>query len=505
MSSIMKVNSLLDLFFVISRMPVRQSGPLTRPSGTLSPNLGEGVSSNSFSLSIRRRAGDDTAGLQAERRCVHLRRFRERTYIEHGIALITSLFALSILTLIGMTMMFVSSTDTLINRNNKMKLVTLYAAESASEEARDRLKSFLTSGLLSLTEPNKIVYITANSSINPTTGDATSNPYFDRDYSASFSTTLVPSEVQDAEFAWVKLTQKTESQAGYDLDGSGKLETVPVFFGYDRFQPVIKPSQYVNSGINAATHTGTPVYQITALGRDTSGFEEMVRSDVSLVPQPPLTAALFSKDAITVSAPTVTVQGKDEDPIALKDLNGLESNSLISGSMTNIQGTPLSSRSNSTFAYNIDALIKTMKPPVSHDIEKVAPTISKIPGGGYLGTGLTLGQVPTAGDSPQFVFADGPLTLSDSSGQGILVINGDFTVTGSFTYYGLIVVKGRMDLNGSGVPGIEVHGAVISGTALSDQSTVLAGNVTIINNSYFIQRQFGALQYARLSYREILR
>jgi Tfp pilus assembly protein PilX len=424
---------------------------------------------------------------------------------QHGIALIASLFALSILTLIGMTMMFVSSTDTLINRNNKMQLVTLYAAESATEEARDRLNSFLTSGLLSLADPDKVVYITASSSISPTTGDTTSNPYFDRDYSASFSTTVVPSEVGDAEFAWVKLTQKSEQRAGYDLNGSGKLETAPVFFGYDRFQPDARPSQYVNSGTNPTTHTGNPVYQITALARDASGFEQIVRSDVSLIPQPPLTAALFSKDAITVSADTVTVQGKDEDPGAVKDLNGLESNSLISGSTTNVQGTPLSSSSNSMFSYNIDALIKTMKPPLFRDIEKVAPNISKIPGGGYLGTGLTIGQIPTAGDTSQCVFADGPLTLSDSSGQGILVVNGDFTVTGSFTYYGLIVVKGRVDLNGSGVPGIEIHGAIISGTTLGDQSTVLSGNLTIINNSYFVQKQFGSLPYARLSYREILR
>jgi hypothetical protein len=62
-----------------------------------------------------------------------------------------------------------------------------------------------------------------------------------------------------------------------------------------------------------------------------------------------------------------------------------------------------------------------------------------------------------------------------------------------------------VDLNGSGVPGIEIHGAIISGTTLGDQSTVLSGNLTIINNSYFVQKQFGSLQYARLSYREILR
>jgi hypothetical protein len=404
-----------------------------------------------------------------------------------------------------MTMMFVSSTETLINRNSKMKLVNLYAAESAAEEARDRIKVFLSSGLLSLADPDKVVYITSSQSINPTTGDSTSNDYFDDDYSASLSTTLVSTELEKVKFSWVKLVQKSEARASYDLDGSGKREAISVFFGYDRFQPNAKPSQYVNSETNAATHIGTSVYQITALAQDTSGFKQMVRTDISMVPQPPFTAAVFSKDAISVGGDNVVVQGKDEDQTASKDLNGLESNSLISGSMANIQGLPLPARSNSTLAYNIDSVIKTLKPPLSREIEKVAPTISKLPDGSYVGTGLNLGQVPTAGNTSQPVFADGPLSLSDSTGQGILVVNGDFSVTGSFTYYGLIVVKGRVNLNGSGTPGIEIHGVIISGTTLGDQSTILSGNVNILNNSYFIQKQFESLQYVRLAYREMLK
>jgi len=433
------------------------------------------------------------------------RRGRKRIDTQRGIALITSLLALSILTLIGMTMMFVSSTETLINRNNKMKLVNLYGAESATEEARDRLKAFLSSGVLSLADPDKVVYITSNQSINPTTGNSNSNVYFDSDYSASLSNALVATELEKVKFSWVKIIQKSEVRAGYDLDGSGTRVAAPVFFGYDHLQLNAQASEYVNSGTSPATRTGSPVYQITALALDASGFKQMVRTDVSMVPQPPLTAALFSKDAISVGGDTIVVQGKDEDQVALKDLNGLESNSLISGSMSNIQGSPLPARSNSTLAYSIDSVIKTLKPPQSREIEKVAPAISKLPDGSYVGTGLSLGQLPSAGDTSQPVFANGPLSLSDSTGQGLLVVNGDFTVTGSFVYYGLIVVKGRVNLNGGGTPGIEIHGAVITGTALGDQTTVLSGSVKILNNSHFIQKQFESLQCVRLAYREILR
>ena len=401
-------------------------------------------------------------------------------------------------------MMFVSSTETLINRNNKLRLVSLYAAESASEEARDRIKAFLSSGLLSLSNPDKVVYITSSPSINPTAGDAASNLYFDSDYSASFDTTVVATEVGEVGFSWVRLIQKTERRAGYDLNGSGNLEAAPIFFGYDRFQSNAKPSQYVNSGPNTTTHTGTPVYQVTALARDPSGVKQTVRTDVSMIPQPLLTAALFSKDSVSVGGNAVVVQGKDEAVAAAKDLNGLESNSLITGSMTNVQGSPVAERANSTIAYNLDALIKALKPPRSKEIEKVAPTISKIPGG-YQGSSLNLGQLPLSGDTSQTVNAGGTLTLSNSSGQGILVVDGDLSVSGSFAYYGLIVVRGRVDLNGSGIPGIEIHGAIIAGSPLGDQTTTLAGNVTVLNNSYFVQKQFAALPYTRLSHQELIR
>src|SRR5437773_9718741 len=90
--------------------------------------------------------------------------------MQNGIALVSSLLALSLLTLIGLTMMFVSSTETLINRNGKMKLSNLYASEPAVEEARDRLRALLNSGLLPLSDPNQVVYITSNPSINPING-----------------------------------------------------------------------------------------------------------------------------------------------------------------------------------------------------------------------------------------------------------------------------------------------------------------------------------------------
>jgi hypothetical protein len=423
---------------------------------------------------------------------------------EKGIALVVSLFALSVLTLIGLTMTFVSTTEILINRNNRINLLNLYGGESGTEEARERIRPLLETGLLSLSDSNLVVYIIGNPSINPTSGNADTNPYYDPDYSPLFSNRLVSSNLGQQQFAWVKILQKTESRAGYNLDNSTSNNGIPVFYGYNKLQPNAKPSQYVNSGTQPVTYVGSPVYLVTTLAKDNAGYKQVVRADMAATPVPPLSASLYSKDMVSVAAQTVVIDGKDENGTLPNDLIGLESQKDITGDVAKISGTPLSTKPYSAFSYNIDSLVKTFKPPIAREIEKVAPAISKLADGTYVGDGLSLGQIPTEGDLSQAAFANGPLNISNTKGQGILVVDGDLLVTGTFLYYGLIIVRGKIYLNGGAVPGIEIHGAVIASSHAGDQSSLLMGNVKILNNSYFIQRQFNSLGYVRVAYREIL-
>jgi hypothetical protein len=225
---------------------------------------------------------------------------------------------------------------------------------------------------------------------------------------------------------------------------------------------------------------------------------------MAATPVPPLSASLYSKDLISVAAQTVVVDGKDENGTVPNNLNGLESERDITGDIGSVSGTPLPTKPYSAFSYNIDGLIKTLEPPITREIEKVAPAVSKLSDGTYLGDGLNLGQIPTEGDLSRAVLANGPLNISNSKGQGILVVDGDLSVTGTFLYYGLIIVRGKIYFNGGALPGIEIHGAVIASSLAGDQSSLLMGNVKVLNNSYFIQRQINSLGYTRLAYREIL-
>ena len=422
---------------------------------------------------------------------------------EKGIALAASLLALSMLTLIGLSMTFVSSTEVLVNQNNRMRLVNLYLAESATEEARDRIRNLIASSQLSLSDSAKVVYIVADSSINPTTGDADSNPYFDPDYSSSLSVSIIDSDLSAVGSSWVKLWQKTEARAAYSLTNASGNTTEPVFYGYNRIQPNAQLTQYVNSGSNIASHTGSPVYLVTALARNSSGYRQLVTTDIAALPSPPLSAALFSKDAIDVLGSEVIVEGNDQSIVGPIPLNGLESPSTITGNLAGVTGTPLPDRPLSSYSYNMSSLLKSLKPPFTKEIEHVVPGITILSDGTYVGNGLSLGQIPSSGDLSQSTYVDGPLNISDSSGQGILVINGDLSVTGSFTFFGLIIVKGKIHLNGGGMDGIRIYGAVIASSDAGDAQSILEGVVQIRNDSAMIQAQFNRLQYARLAFREM--
>ena len=75
-------------------------------------------------------------------------------------------------------------------------------------------------------------------------------------------------------------------------------------------------------------------------------------------------------------------------------------------------------------------------------------------------------------------------------------------MTGNFTYFGLIIVKGKVHLNGDGIDGVKIYGAMIASSETGAGQSVLEGIVQIRNDSAMIRAQFNRHQYARLMFRE---
>ena len=431
-------------------------------------------------------------------RSMDTKAFRARSSVprEGGMALVAALMALSILTLAGLTATFVTTTETLINHNLGSRLVNRYLAESAVEEARSKLPAILPLA------HHEAVYLRRDGTVDPTAGTAGTNPYFDPAYGTHGVTSarFVDSDLAGVEFAWVRISRKTEERAGYELDGDSTNNGEGVGYGYDNSAPALKPFQFVGSRIG---HYGSPVYLLTGMAADPSGARQMVRTELARPPTPPLSAALYSKTGVRL-LDAVQIIGNDGD--GGRDLAGIDTPGGVSGDTSAVRGVP-AILSSSSSSHNIGALTAMFKPPLSIPIQ-AADSAATLSSGTYSGTDLQLGRPGTDHRLP--AFADGSLVVSgNSEGQGFLIVNGDLTVSGSFRYEGVILVKGRLRLKGYPVgsgAGISIRGAVISHPANGTAPSIIEGESTRIRYfSRIVAAQFQALRHARLSYRPLTR
>ena len=413
---------------------------------------------------------------------------------EGGMALVAVLMALSILTLVGLTATFVTTTETLINHNLGSRLVNHYLAESAVEEARAKLPA-----ILPVTD-HEAVYLRRDTTIDPTAGTGDTNPFFDPAYGTQGMTSarFIDSDLSGVEFAWVRISRKTEERAGYDLDGDSTNNGEVVGYGYDNRAPALRAFQFVGS---RSGHYGSPVYLLTGMATDPSGSRQMVRAELARPPLPPLSAAVYNKTAVRL-LDAVKIIGNDGN--GRSDLAGIDTRSGVSGDTGAVRGAP-AILSSSSSSHNIAALTAMFEPPLSIPIPRVDPAVS-LSSGIYSGTNLRLGRPGTDRRAP--AFADGDLVVSgNSEGQGFLIVNGDLTVSGSFRYEGVILVNGRLRFKGYSVgsgAGIRIRGAIVSHPEKGGAPSVFEGEkIRIRYYSRIVAAQYQALRHARLSYRPL--
>jgi hypothetical protein len=69
-------------------------------------------------------------------------------------------------------------------------------------------------------------------------------------------------------------------------------------------------------------------------------------------------------------------------------------------------------------------------------------------------------------------------TLTGGQGQGFLLVDGNLTVSGTWTYYGVVIVRGTFKTSGVGSP--KVFGTVLANHV--DFSSTSAGNAAAVIN-----------------------
>jgi len=427
---------------------------------------------------------------------------------EHGIALLVSLFALSILSLIGLGIMLSSTTEVLISTNFKNSRAGYFAAEAGTEEARYRISGNAAGGN-AITPPanaTTAIYIRANASIDPTSGSASTNKYYDPEYynitkrdSSGYQTTAasgltatqffttIQGSTNQVPYAWVKITQKNENMAAQSVDAVSVNNSTAVYYGTNIATNAV--SQYVRDATNSLTHNGNPVYLVTSLAIEPNGTQRKIQTEVTMRPPEPISAAVDSYENVNFNG-NLNIDGRDECFANAGGVYGVRSHGTVSNpnGSQHIYGNPTSISQNATWDHNVPTLISNLRNigtflPI--DTPGTTVTCSGSPVS-CSGAGIHLGTFP---NELAYYYSPGNLDISsnNSAGAGILLVNGNVTFHGGFSYSGLIICSGTVNFTGGGSDDVNIHGAVIAGDSINDTTSDIGGSINIHYNSCYIQ------------------
>ena len=100
------------------------------------------------------------------------------------------------------------------------------------------------------------------------------------------------------------------------------------------------------------------------------------------------------------------------------------------------------------------------------------------------------------------IYAPGNLEIQTGKGQGILLVNGDMTITGNFEFFGVVVIKGMLSLKGTGMSEGKITGVVLAQGADLGEKNELLGNANIQYSNCAIQKALqGSAQVSRATQR----
>ncbi len=427
---------------------------------------------------------------------------------ERGIALITALLFLMVLTVLGTTAVMISSTDIKIGGNYRSGNEALYAAEAGVEEARGRLKGTNTDPNYAgdpATSPDPVwsAYILTSNSWQPTTND----PNYDSSYlnyipipgGSHTNTAITTNSLQAAIQCSVKIRHKREyeaEQAGhitgsthyFDGDGSTATHTAAsrgniIYWGYGNSATPTTTVQFTTGG--ATAHK--PVEIIAAYGRS-GDSSKRIEIEVVHNPGPPITAALYAKGNVTGNGSALSVDGNDNcgGASAVPPIYTLSpSTTILNGSPT-LSGNPASPQVGSKDINIVDS-VNSLK-------NSATVTITSDENGVSYGNVSNFVTAYSDTSNPSNV---GGLKLQNVTGYGTLLVTGDLTLGGGFNWNGLILVTGTLTFNGGGA-GINIQGAV-----LAEQTIDLNGGITVGYDSCMIKKAFDNQSLQIIGWKEV--
>ena len=384
-----------------------------------------------------------------------------------GFALVAVLLLVAVVGIVTATVLQTTSTEIQISGNHRQAVQEFYAAEAGLAEARSRLRKTMGTAAAFIADP----------AVSPdplwtayVVESAAWSPSVDPDYSPHdtnvipvpgnpSNTVVQPNSLQTELPYWVKIRHKTEydaERAGHrpatphylDQDGStsrhskGNRGNV-VYFGY--------PSQTSRLPVSFTTTKATPwlpLQKIVSHGNTTGSV--VLETEVFHPPGPNHLGALYASGNVSLNGASGVINGHDACGGADSLPPVLFGGTVTSTPSIQFQGNPASPQPNALTLDLGGALA---------DLSAGASVLTADQ------TNQQLGQadVPMVflANGTSFVQPDG-IRIRQTSGSGILLVEGNATLEGEVHWHGMILVTGTLFLRGQG-SGTVIRGGIWAG------------------------------------------
>src|SRR3990172_3485278 len=427
---------------------------------------------------------------------------------ESGIVLIAVLMLIVILALVGTIAVITTNTDIKISGNYKNSVKALYAAQAGIEEARARLRGSPSSANYAGDPDTDFDEYWSAYILTSNTWQTSDDPDYNANYKNYIpqyspvnhtNTSVVANSLQTSISYWVKIRHKREydaEQAGhtttsthyYDNDGSTATHTAAapgniIYYGY--FNP-LAPTTAIQF-----TTTGTTVYkpvEIISVYGNSGNSSKIIEIEVIHYPGPPILAPLYSMGDVSLNGASSTIDGTDNcgENAALPPIYILSPSTLTENPSPTYGGNPPTPQIGSTYI-DIMEYINALK-------SGATITITDDQNGATYGNASDFVTCYSDTSNPPNVQG---LKLQNVTGYGTLLVKGDLTLGGGFTWYGLILSSGTLVLNGGG------SGINITGAAMSVETITINGDLNIKYDSCMIDNSLNNQSLNVIRWREI--
>jgi Tfp pilus assembly protein PilX len=382
---------------------------------------------------------------------------------QRGAALFIAIFTLLLISVIAIALVLLAGTETAIDANYRTSLQAFYNAKAGLEEGRGRIfggsanpisaSGFPASGAtLTIGQAWYILNPAAGETVSPTTL-ATSNAYADFEYNSEWGIPVTGAMVHTvastsavgglipASYKWVRITPRTEKSAGMDINGDGVTDNTNVVM-YDGSQQLL-----ANQPSSAPTYQ---VFTITALAVTPSGSRRMLQYNIA-----PLGLNLNLPSALTFDGPGASYSAPSSNPFQASG-NDLSGGGGEPAGCNNVPQTPpmpaLGTTSN-TDATNVGGAIpgnRTSHYTGAGSTPSVGNISSSLPLSEQTPAGLdALVQQITSVANNVITGPASSVPLGSAANPQVTVVNGDLSMSGNSTGYGLLVVTGNLSLGGT--------------------------------------------------------